>query len=230
MHTVGNVVQDDADTQSPLLIIGNKRYSSWSLRPWLLLRMNALAFTEKRIALYQGEYKQEILRYSPAGKVPVLVDETTVVWESLAICEYAAENFALHHGWPLDYQLRAQARAICSEMHGGFAALRNECGMNVARQPATAHLTMAACADVKRIKTIWTECLAHHGGPFLYGGFSIADAFYAPVVLRFDRYQLLDKEDKSLQDYVDRMLALPPMHEWIAAGCAEIERLPQFEH
>jgi glutathione S-transferase len=169
------------------------------------------------------------LRYSPAGKLPILVDEATVVWESLAICEYAAENFALHHGWPLDYRLRAHARAICSEMHGGFAALRTECGMNVARKPAAVKLSMAASADVMRIKTMWTDCLADHGGPFLYGGFSIADAFYAPVVIRFDRYQLLDEEDKTLRDYVDRMLALPPMQEWIAAGCAETELLPQFE-
>lgn len=229
MHSVGNTVQEDADAQSPLLIIGNKRYSSWSLRPWLLLRMNAIPFAEKRVSLYQGKYKQEILGYSPAGKVPVLVDETVVVWESLAICEYAAENFGLHHGWPLDFRLRAQARAICSEMHGGFTALRSECGMNVARRSAVTSLSAAAKADVMRIKTMWTDCLAHQGGPFLYGSFSIADAFYAPVVIRFDRYQLLDKEDKTLRDYVDRMLALPPMQEWIAAGCAETELLSQFE-
>ncbi len=230
MHTVGNTIQEAADAQAPLLVIGNKRYSSWSLRPWLLLRMNAIAFSESRIALYQGDYRQEILRHSPAGKVPVLVDETTVVWDSLAICEYAAENFALHHGWPLDYRLRAQARAICAEMHSGFAALRQECGMNVARKPAAINLSSAAQADVARIKTMWTDCLIHQGGPFLYGGFSIADAFYAPVVIRFDRYRLLDEGDAALRDYVERMLALPPMQEWMAAGCAEIERLVQFEH
>lgn len=215
---------------APILVIGNKRYSSWSLRPWLLLRQNGVDFREERVALYQGSYKDEILRRSAAGKVPALIDGDLVVWESIAICEYAVERFDLAHGWPRDRARRATARSICAEMHAGFAALRTTCTMNVARTPSPVPMSEAAQADVARVLAIWNEALARSGGPFLFGDFSIADAFYAPVAIRFDRYALFgDREEPAARAWVDRVLALPAMREWVDAGIAETERLPQFE-
>jgi glutathione S-transferase len=215
---------------APILVIGNKRYSSWSLRPWLLLRHNGVDFREERVSLYQGSYKDEILRRSPAGKVPALIDDGLVVWESIAICEYAVERFDLALGWPRDRALRATARSICAEMHAGFAALRTHCTMNVARTPSPVALPEAAEADVARVLAIWNDALARSGGPFLFGDFSIADAFYAPVAIRFDRYALFGaRAEPAARAWVERVLALPAMREWVDAGIAETERLPQFE-
>lgn len=226
---------------SPLLVIGNKRYSSWSLRPWLLLRVDGVEFREQRVSLYQGAYKPEILQLSPAGKVPVLIHGDVTVWDSLAICEYAAESLGISRGWPRDVKARAHARSICAEMHAGFSALRTRCTMNVARTPAPVELDPATVADVARIRDLWSDCLARYGGPFLFGDFTIADAFYAPVAVRFDRYRLFasgaapDAEaaerprDAAARAWVDRVLALPAMREWIAAGVAETDLLPQFE-
>ncbi len=220
---------------SPLLVIGNKRYSSWSLRPWLLLRVNDVDFREQRVSLYQGDYKPEILQASPAGKVPVLVNGDVTVWDSLAICEYAAESLGIARGWPRDVKARAHARSICAEMHAGFAALRTRCTMNVARPPSPVELDAATAADVSRIRALMSDCLARYGGPFLFGDFTIADAFYAPVAIRFDRYRLFspaaasDAGDAAARAWVERVLALPAMREWIAAGRAETDVLPQFE-
>ena len=220
---------------SPLLVVGNKRYSSWSLRPWLLLRVNGVDFREQRVSLYQGEYKPEILRISPAGKVPVLIDGDVTVWDSLAICEYAAESLGISRGWPRDVKARAHARSITAEMHAGFAALRTRCTMNVARTPSSVELDAPAAADVARVRSIWSDCLARYGGPFLFGDFGIADAFYAPVAVRFDRYRLFsptdatDAGDAAARAWVERVLALPAMREWVAAGVAETDLLPQFE-
>lgn len=215
---------------APILIIGNKRYSSWSLRPWLLLRENGVEFREERVSLYQGAYKAELLRRSPAGKVPILLDDDVTVWDSLAICEYAAERFELAHGWPRDRRARALARSICAEMHAGFPALRTTCSMNVARAPSPVLMSEAALADASRVLSLWSDALARSGGPFLFGDFSIADAFYAPVAIRFDRYALLaDREEPAARAWVDRVLALPAMRAWVDAGRAETDLLPQFE-
>ncbi len=214
---------------TPLLVIGNKRYSSWSLRPWLLLRVNGIELREERVSLYQGDYKRELFARSPAGKVPVLVDGEVTVWDSLAICEYAAERFGLRHGWPKDAKARARARSITAEMHAGFVGLRSRCGMNVARVPAPVALDEAAAADVARVRELWGDALARSGGPFLFGDFSIADAFYAPVAVRFDRYALFSPEDATIRAYAERLLALPDMQAWVAAGVAETDLVAQFE-
>ena len=215
----------------PLLVVGNKRYSSWSLRPWLLLRQNGVDFDEERVSLFHGEYKAEILRRSPAGKVPVLIHGDVVVWDSLAIAEYAAEALGLSHGWPRELAARAHARAICAEMHAGFVALRTSCSMNVARTPSAVALDDATRADVVRVLAIWEGCLAASGGPFLFGSFSIADAFYAPVAVRFDRYRLFDGAGAhpASRAWVDRVLALPATQEWVEAGRAETDLIASYE-
>ena len=174
------------------LIIGNKNYSSWSFRPWIGLKAAAIAFDEEVIPLYAEGSKEQILAHSPAGKVPVLIDGATHVWESLAILEYAAEKFPDAHLWPSDRAARAHARAISTEMHAGFAALRNECGMAMWRPPARKDLSDDAKANIARIQALWTDARTRFGvgGPFLFDRFSAADAMYAPVVSRFETYAI----------------------------------------
>lgn len=211
------------------LIIGNRNYSSWSLRPWLFLRLNGVAFDTRRIPLYAEGSKAEILRHSPSGKVPLLIDGDLQVWDSLAICEYAIERFNLAAAWPADRAQRAQARSLVAEMHSGFTALRSQLSMNCRRTPAAAPYDDAAAADIRRIDAIWTSCRQRFAaqGPGLFGAWSLADAFYAPVVLRFDRYRLpCSAESRAYQDSV---LALPELQEWIAAAREEKEVLAQFE-
>jgi glutathione S-transferase len=213
------------------LVIGNKNYSSWSLRPWLALRMARLDFEEVWISLYQDGSREQILRHSPAGQVPVLRDGDVTVWDSLAICEYAAE-LAPHAGlWPGDRAVRAHARSISAEMHAGFAALRNALQMNVrisgarlAKPPSP-----AVQADIARITAIFEGCRARHGagGAFLFGRFTIADAMFAPVATRFRSYSV--PLPPRSQAYVDALCSLAPMREWIAAGAAESERFPDVE-
>ena len=214
-----------------ILVIGNKNYSSWSLRPWLALRMAGLEFEEIRIGLYQDGSREQILRHSPAGQVPVLRDGDVTVWDSLAICEYAAE-LAPHAGlWPGDRAARAHARSISAEMHAGFAALRNALQMNV--RIAGARLAKAPSpevqADIARITAIFEDCRARHGadGAFLFGAFTIADAMFAPVATRFRSYSV--PLPPRSQAYVDTVCSLAPMREWIAAGAAEPERFPEVE-
>jgi glutathione S-transferase len=209
------------------LVIGNKAYSSWSLRPWVLMKHAGLEFDEVRIPLYQDEHAAKIRAYSPSGKVPVLVDGRTTVWDSLAICEYLAEHHPDRQLWPAEATLRARARAISAEMHSGFAALRTNMGMNVRRLYPGAGLQAGVAADIARIETIWNDCLQDSGGPFLHGEFGIADAMYAPVATRFKTYAV--KLSDVAQHYADRVLALPAMREWYAAANAETEVLPQFE-
>jgi glutathione S-transferase len=211
------------------LVIGNRNYSSWSFRPWLFLRMNQIPFAEVRIPLYQATSKQEILRYSPSGKVPFLRDGTIGVWDSLAICEYAIERFALAQAWPHDPAQRAEARSLVAEMHSGFSALRSQLSMNCRRTPKAAPFDAAAAADISRIDSLWTSCRERFGadGPGLFGEWSLVDAFYAPVVLRFDRY-LLPCSAVSRQ-YMNEVLALPAVQEWVAAARRESEVLEQFE-
>jgi len=208
------------------LVIGNKNYSSWSLRGWLALAQAGLEFEEIRIPLSRPESKEQILRYSPSGKVPCLIDDGLTIFDSLAICEYINEQYAAGRLWPRDPGTRARARAVAAEMHSGFAPLRTHMSMDIrARYPergAAAQQREDVAADIARIKEVWTECLAA-GGPLLFGEFSIADAFYAPVVTRFATYGVA--LPGPLAAYSDRVIALPSMQRWIAAARTEAETI-----
>ena len=212
------------------LVIGNKNYSSWSMRPWLALRANRIAFDEVFIPLYTGEAdKKKILGFTRSGKVPALVDGDVTIWDSLAIIEYAAERFAETRLWPEDRASRAHARSISAEMHSGFAALRNECGMNLHRPVGAIALSADARADIARIQQIWIECRARYGksGPFLFGTFGGADAMFAPVVHRFRTYAI--EVAPGVQDYMDAMMSLPAFQEWTRAALAETLVIEKFE-
>ena len=212
------------------LVIGNKNYSSWSMRPWLALRASNIAFEEIFIPLYTGEAdKKRILDVSRAGKVPVLIDGDVTVWDSLAIIEYLAERFPEKRLWPEDRVQRARARSISAEMHSGFAALRNECGMNLHRPVGAIALSDDARADIARVQQIWIECRERHGktGPFLFGSFGGADAMFAPVVHRFRTYAIA--LEPEAQAYMDTMMSLPAFQEWTRAALAEIIVIEKFE-
>jgi glutathione S-transferase len=214
------------------LAIGNKNYSSWSMRPWVLLRHFGIPFEELMVRFDSFEpgsaFKQAVGQLSPVGKVPVLVHGDLVVWDTLAIAEYAAEyadeHFPEHALWPRDQAQRARARSLCAEMHTGFGALRSACPMNIeaslpevgarvlAEQPAVA-------ADLARLVDLWTDALAASGGPFLFGGFSIADAFFAPVVARLRTYAL--PVPAAVADYIGRVWASPGVAAWVEEALAE---------
>lgn len=206
------------------LVIGDKNLSSWSLRPWLALRVAGIDFAEINIRLGQPETKREILRHSPSGKVPCLIDGQIVVWDSLAICEYAAE--LAPSLWPADAAQRAEARAVSAEMHSGFAALRQNMPMNVCAAKPGEGRTPEVEADIARIVALWEACRVRHGagGPFLFGAFSIADAMYAPVVWRFATYAVA--VPPLIRAWMDAMLALPAMQEWRAGALAETGAAP----
>ncbi|HEY3679095.1 MAG TPA: glutathione S-transferase family protein [Bradyrhizobium sp.] len=204
------------------LVIGNKNYSSWSMRPWLALRANNIPFEEIFIPLYTGDAdKQRILDVSRAGKVPALVDGDITVWDSLSIIEYLAERFPQARLWPDDRAARAHARSISAEMHSGFMALRNECPMNLHRPIKPVALSDDAKANIARVQQIWGECRARHGksGPFLFGAFGGADAMFAPVVYRFHTYAI--EVTPVVADYMKTMMAQPAVQEWTRAGLAE---------
>ena len=212
------------------LVIGNKNYSSWSMRPWLALRANNIAFEEVFISLYTGAAdKQRILDVSRAGKVPILVDGEVTVWDSLAIIEYVAERFPEKRLWPENAAHRAHARAVSAEMHSGFAALRNECGMNLHRPVRAIDLSGEARANIARVEEIWAECRERYGqsGPFLFGAFGAADAMFAPVVHRFRTYAVA--VSKQSQGYMDTMMAQPAFAEWTKAALAETIVIKKFE-
>ena len=200
-----------------LLVIGNKNYSSWSLRPWLAMKVLGIAFDEVRIPLYQPGSKERILGYSKAGKVPILRDGDTVVWDSLAILEYLAERHP--QLWPADRAERARARSVSAEMHSGFAKLREHMSMNARKHYPGKGRTPESMADVARIDEIWSQAK----GPFLFGAFGAADAMYAPVVLRFRTYGV----EVRKKSYMDAMLDLPAMREWIEAAEREPESIPE---
>ena len=211
------------------LIIGNKNYSSWSLRPWLLLRHLNLPFEEVWISFTSAEFKARALEYSPSGKVPVLVDGDITIWDSFAIFEYLAERHPELNLWPQDAAERALARSISAEMHSGFMNLRNLMPMNCRKRFSGKGHTPEALQDIARIISIWQDCRAKHAasGPFLFGRFTIADAMYAPVVLRFRTYVVgLPAESQA---YADAILALPAMQEWLAAAAAEGQTIASFE-
>jgi glutathione S-transferase len=212
------------------LVIGNKNYSSWSMRPWLALKAAGIAFDEVFVPLYtDGADKQRILDFSRSGKVPVLVDGEITVWDSLAIIEYAAERFPDAHLWPQDRAARAHARAICAEMHSGFMALRRECGMNLHRPVAAKPLSDEAQGNIARVQEIWTACRARYGatGPYLFGAFSAADAMYAPVVHRFLSFAI--DVTPPVRAYMDAMRALPAFRQWTAEALAETLVIPRLE-
>jgi glutathione S-transferase len=210
------------------LVIGNKNYSSWSLRPWLALRAAGLPFEEVRIPLYTPQTRTEILRHSPAGRVPVLKEGDLVIWDSLAICERAAELAPMAQLWPAESGARAVARSASSEMHAGFTALRTLCPMNL-RARAKRELTPEVQADVARIQELWSSCRERYGrgGDFLFGRFGIADAMYAPVVTRFRTWGI--PAEPVAQRYIDAVLATSHFREWEAAALLEPERIAASE-
>lgn len=211
------------------LLIGNKAYSSWSMRPWLVLKEFAIPFEERVTPLYRPESKQELLAFSPAGKVPSLRRGELVVWDSLSIIEYLAETFVDRAIWPKDPAARLLARSLSAEMHSGFLALRNECPTNFRRRPSVVRPSEAAAADVARIDSAWRDARARYGGggPFLFGAFSAADAMFAPVVCRFSTYGL-DVSPEALA-YMTAIQALPSWNEWMTAAQAESWIIEKFE-
>jgi glutathione S-transferase len=211
------------------LVIGNKNYSSWSFRPWLAMKVAGIAFEETVISLEASDFKARVTALSGAGKVPVLIDGTTRVWESLAILEYLAEKFPAASLWPKDENARAQARAVAAEMHAGFVPLRNLLPMNVWRPVQPRALDDGSKANVARIEEIWRDCRARFGagGPFLFGAFGAADAMYAPVIWRFHTYAVAVGD--AARDYMRAMMALPAWSEWRDAARRESWVLPHDE-
>src|SRR5215212_4171438 len=204
----------------PTLVIANKLYSSWSLRPWLLLKELGVRFDEIVIPLDTPTTKAEILEHSPAGKVPILIDGEVTVWESIAIMEYAADAYGAPV-WPQDRAARAMARAVAAEMHAGFQALRSACPMNLGKKFAARDRGDAAAQNVARFESIVREARARfgRGGPFLFGAFSAADAMYAPVVTRLETYSI--PVAPATRAYMDAILSLPSFREWLGAALRE---------
>lgn len=210
------------------LIIGNKNYSSWSMRPWVLLKAFGIAFEERKLRFDftpDSSFYQALAVYTPTAKVPVLVeDDGFAVWDTLAITEHIADRHPELPIWPRDARQRSRARSLCAEMHAGFATLRNLCPMNIeAALPDVGAKHLAESrqlhADLARIDAMWGEALKQSGGPFLFGEFSAADAFYAPVALRVRTYALpLSERSRA---YVERLIAAPGVREWIADALAE---------
>lgn len=211
------------------LYIGNKNYSSWSFRPWIGLRAIGIAFDEVVIPLHGEGSKESILKVSPGGKVPVLVDGDLQVWESTAILEHCAERFPESGLLPADRAARAHARSTAAEMHSGFAALRSECPMNMRRPVRRRALSEKAAENVRRIDAMWTECRSRFGagGPFLYGRFCLADAMYAPVVARFHTYDVA--VGPSARAYMAAVMALPAWRDWSEAAATESWIIPHDE-
>jgi glutathione S-transferase len=210
------------------LYIGNKNYSSWSMRSWVLLTQAGIPFEEVMVRFDaftpESQFKATVRKVSPTGKVPVLVDGDLVVWDTLAIAEYVAEQFPDKALWPADKAARARARSLCAEMHSGFTGLRSHCPMNIeARLPEQGALIWrdqsAVRADVTRLVAMWQQCLDAHGGPLLFGDFSVADAYFAPICMRLVSYALPLPSD--VQAYVQRVCALPGVKAWIDGALAE---------
>ncbi len=211
------------------LVIGNKNYSSWSLRPWLLLAQAGIEFVEVRVGLRSPDFAARVRAYSPAGKVPALRHGSLAVWDSLAICEYVAEAFPAIRAWPRAVEERALARCVSAEMHSGFGALRAQMPMNVRasgrRVPSTPELE----ADIARVCAIWRECreLGKARGPFLFGDFSVADAMYAPVAFRFATYGVALGPVEAA--YAESLRRLPALLKWAEAAAAESETIEASE-
>ena len=210
------------------LYIGNKNYSSWSMRPWVLMTQAGIPFEEVRVRFDSfapdSQFKQTLAGISPTAKVPVLVDGDLVVWDTLAIVEYLAERFPEQHLWPRETDKRAHARSVCAEMHSGFSALRGACPMNIeAHLPQVGALALrdkaGLRADLQRLFAMWQGLLAEHGGPLLFGRFSVADAFYAPVVMRLRTDGLPVPDEVAV--YMAQVCALPGVKAWVDGALAE---------
>ncbi|MDL5036613.1 glutathione S-transferase family protein [Comamonas resistens] len=217
------------------LYIGNKNYSSWSMRPWVLMRQSGISFEEVTLRFDSfapnSSFKLQTLALAPTGKVPLLADESLVIWDSLAICEYLAERFPDKHLWPQTVAQRAHARSLVAQMHSGFGALRSFCPMNIEAQLQETGARLWAehadlRSDVQQLEELWTPLLTAASGPMLFGQFSIADAFFAPVCMRLNSYGL--PTSTVVRDYVQRVTQLPSTQEWIQAALAEQDFL-QFE-
>jgi glutathione S-transferase len=213
---------DQARKPGLTLVIGNKNYSSWSMRPWVALTAFGIPFQEVRVLLDQPDTATRIADYSGAGRVPVLLAGEMTIWDSLAICEYLAEQFPDLHMWPQDVAARAMARSVSAEMHSGFSGLRTAMSMNIRMNLPGRGRTPEAQGDIGRICEIWEECLSRFGHhQYLFGDFSIADAFFAPVVMRFKTYGV--SLAPALQAYCDRMQANPAVARWVREALAETE-------
>jgi len=211
------------------LIIGNKNYSSWSMRPWLAMVAFDIPFQEVKVLLDQPDTATNIAHFSAAGRVPVLVAGEITVWDSLAICEYLAEQFPDKQLWPEGVATRAMARSVTAEMHSGFAGLRSAMPMNIKLSAPGRGRTPEAQGDIGRVCEIWEECMSRHGHhQFLFGEFSIADAFFAPVVMRFRSYGV--SLAPALQAYCDRVEAHPAVARWMREAQAEIEGAPHHDN
>jgi glutathione S-transferase len=202
------------------LIAGDKNYSSWSMRPWLLLTAAGIAFEEETILLAEPDTKERIARVSPSGTVPVLIDGELAVHDSLAICEYLAEKFPDQAWWPEDAAMRAHARSVSAEMHSSFSSLRGRMPMNIRNRYPGKGMTPEAAADIARVAAIWSQCVQRSGGPYLFGAsFGIADAMYGPVVFRFQTYGVA--LDGVAARYQQSMLAAPAMARLAQLAVAE---------
>ncbi len=213
----------------PILVIGNKNYSSWSLRPYMALAMAGIDFDEKLITFGEPAFSKAVKKISKAGLVPIFVHGKNTVWDSLAIMEYAAETWDDRNLWPKNKAARAMARSVSAEMHSGFRNLRNACPMNLRRPIKPVPMNDGIRADVARLEALWKECRAAHGrgGPFLFGKFSIADAMFAPAVTRLETYDI--KVSNDTQHYMNAILATPAFHDWKAGALKEKWVYPEDE-
>ncbi len=211
------------------LVIGNKNYSSWSLRPWVLMKHHQISFNEKWVALFTDTTDEELAQYNSNFKVPVLQDGDLVIWDTLSILEYISEQYLNSHGWPREVHARAIARSVSAEMHSSFLNLRNELPMNCRKKFRNIKLTADASREVERVKSLWRSCRSQFGseGEWLFGTYSIADAMFAPIALRFAGYDIpLGGIEKT---YVQSVLQQPCIIEWIEAGKAEKEIIEEDE-
>lgn len=210
------------------LVIGNKNYSSWSMRPWVMLRHFGIAFEEIKVALFSDGYQQVLAQYSPSLRVPVLIDGGHTIWDSLAICEYVSEKHLDGSGYPADIYTRARCRSYCNEMHAGFMAIRSQLPMNIRAERRVA-LSAGVAAECRRVEQIWTEArqASGKGGDYLFGDFSIADCMYAPMAMRFLSYGV--KLSPVAQAYVQTLRANPAVQAWCDAARVEPEVLPDYE-
>ncbi len=211
------------------LIIGNKNYSSWSLRPWLVLKEFKIPFQETRIALYQQDSKKKLLEHAASGKVPAFYHDDYVVWDSLAICETLNELYPQENLWPQQPGARALARSLSHEMHSGFFEIRNQLPMNCRTKITLPNIKAPLQQDIDRIREIWSQCREQYqeDGDFLLGKFSICDAMFAPMVLRFNSYGIPVSDTE--QQYMDSVLSLDSMKEWISEGIVETEIMAENE-
>ncbi|WP_076593222.1 glutathione S-transferase family protein [Herminiimonas arsenitoxidans] len=210
------------------LVIANKNYSSWSMRPWVAMTAFNIPFQEISLLLDRSDTTAQIAHYSSAGRVPILIAGDTTIWDSLAICEYLAEQFPEKKMWPEDVAARALARSICAEMHSGFTGVRSAMWMNIRAKFPGKGRTIEAQADIGRISEIWENCLALSGpSQFLFGEFSIADAYFAPVVMRFRTYDVVLAP--ALDAYVERVAAHPAVAQWINGALAEVDHIDKYD-